>query len=66
MVILIKFGFERLENILGKGENAVYQHFLLFPKCFQMLPSSGLMKSRVCVVRGLNRINNLPTGKGDL
>ena len=23
------------ENILGKGENAGYQHFLLFPKCFQ-------------------------------
>ena len=23
--------FERVENILGKGENAGYQHFLLFP-----------------------------------
>ena len=23
------------ENIVGKGENAVYQHFLLFPQCFQ-------------------------------
>ena len=23
-----------LKNILGKGENAGYQHFLLFPKCF--------------------------------
>ena len=22
---------ERVENILGKGENAGYQHFLLFP-----------------------------------
>ena len=29
------------ENILGKGENAGYQHFLLFPKCFQKPPSSG-------------------------
>ena len=29
----------RVENILGKGENAGYQHFLLFPKCFQK-PSS--------------------------
>ena len=27
--------FDRVENILGKGENAGYQHFLLFPKCFQ-------------------------------
>ena len=26
------------ENILGKGENAVYQHFLLFPKCFLPFP----------------------------
>ena len=22
------------ENIVGKGENAGYQHFLLFPQCF--------------------------------
>ena len=22
------------ENILGKGENAAYQHFLFFPQCF--------------------------------
>ena len=25
---------DRLENIVGKGENAGYQHFLLFPQCF--------------------------------
>ena len=25
------------ENIVGKGENAGYQHFLLFPKCFLRL-----------------------------
>ena len=25
---------DRIENILGKGENASYQHFLLFPQCF--------------------------------
>ena len=24
----------KLENIVGKGENAGYQHFLLFPQCF--------------------------------
>ena len=23
-----------LENIVGKGENAANQHFLLFPQCF--------------------------------
>ena len=26
---------ESTENIVGKGENAGYQHFLLFPQCFQ-------------------------------
>ena len=31
----LKFVLERNENILGKGENAGGQHFLLFPKCFQ-------------------------------
>ena len=27
--------FDRVENIVGKGENACYQHFLLFPQCFE-------------------------------
>ena len=27
--------FERVENIVGKGENAGYQHFLLFLQCFE-------------------------------
>ena len=31
----------------GKGENAGYQHFLLFPKCFQKLSSSVVIK-RLC------------------
>ena len=26
----LKFGFRRVVNIVGKGENAGYQHFLLF------------------------------------
>ena len=25
---------DREENTVGKGENAGYQHFLLFPLCF--------------------------------
>ena len=29
------FVMVRVENIVGKGENAGYQHFLLFPQCFQ-------------------------------
>ena len=31
----------RLENIVEKAENAGYQHFLLFPQCFQKPSSSG-------------------------
>ena len=31
----LKFDLRRIENILGKGENADYQHFLLFPQRFQ-------------------------------
>ena len=27
--------FDRKENIVGKGENAGYQHFLLFTQCFE-------------------------------
>ena len=30
-----KLASGRVENIVGKGENAVYQHFLLFLQCFQ-------------------------------
>ena len=40
----LKFVVEMVENNLGKGENASFQHFLLFPKCFQKPPSSGLFK----------------------
>ena len=27
--------FDRVENVVGKGENGGYQHFLLFLQCFQ-------------------------------
>ena len=32
---MVIFFFDRVENIVGKRENAGYQHFLLFPQCFQ-------------------------------
>ena len=35
---------DRIENIFGKGETAGYQHFLLFPNCFQKFPSLGSLK----------------------
>ena len=31
----LKFVLGRVDDIVGKGENAVHQHFLLFPQCFQ-------------------------------
>ena len=34
----------KLENIEGNGENTGYQHFLLFPQCFQKATFSGLLK----------------------
>ena len=43
----LKFVSGRVENILGKGENAGYQHFLLLPKCFQKSSSSGSLKIEI-------------------
>ena len=40
----MKFAFGRIENIAGKGENAGYQHFLLFLQCFQKASSSNVSK----------------------
>ena len=36
--------FDRVENPVGKGENAGHQHFLHFPQCFPKSPSSGSLK----------------------
>ena len=39
-----RFALEKLENFVGKGENADYQQFCLFPQCFQKASFSGLLK----------------------
>ena len=31
----MKLDLGRVENTVGKGENAGYQHLLLFPQCFK-------------------------------
>ena len=36
--------FDEIENTVGKGENAGYQHFLLFPQCFPKPSSFGLLQ----------------------
>ena len=33
--------FDRVENTMGKGENAGYTHFPLFPQCFQLIHLKG-------------------------
>ena len=40
----LKFVFRRAENIVGKGENAGDQHFLLFPQWFQKASHTGVLK----------------------
>ena len=34
----------RVENTVGKGEIACYEHFLLFPQCFQKACFPGASK----------------------
>ena len=41
---VLKICLGRIENIVGKGENAGYQHFLLSPQCFQKSSVSGSLK----------------------
>ena len=41
------FLFDRVENNVEQGENAGYQHFLLFPQCFQMLSYLGSLKEEI-------------------
>ena len=38
----LKFVLGRVEIIVAKGENAGYQHFLLFPQCFLPFPKQTL------------------------
>ena len=40
----IRVVFHKIENIVGKAENAGYLHFLLFPQCFQKAFSSSASK----------------------
>ena len=44
----IKVVFQRIENIVGKEENAGYQHFLLFPNVFKGFFPPVRQKSSLC------------------
>ena len=43
----LKFALDRIESIVGNGENAAYQHFLLFPQSFQTLSFQGSLKVEI-------------------
>ena len=51
---ILIFLHDRVENIVGKGENAGFQHFLLLLQCFTMF-SKGIflrvIKSEDCAVK---------------
>ena len=46
--------YHRIENIEGKEENAGYQHFLLFPQCFQKAFSFSASKVVIMWERVIN------------
>ena len=65
---MIISAFDKVENIVGKGQNASYQHFLLFPQCFQNASSPDVSKGVIvwewvktpdCLVKGKHLWNKL-------
>ena len=55
----LNFDIGRVENIVGKGENTGYQHFLLFLQCFQKPSISRLLKVGIV----WERVTSLPNNK---
>ena len=45
MAQIMEFVSDRVENIVGKGENAGNQHFLLFPQWFPKTSTSGVVQN---------------------
>ena len=56
----LKFVLGRLENIVRKGENAGYQHFLLFLQSFQKASFSGSLKVGIVWLR-VQSLSPIPT-----
>ena len=44
---VVQFFSDRVENVVGKGEHAGYQHVLLFQQCFQRNYFSGPLKAGI-------------------
>ena len=51
MAQIVQFFFEKVENVVGKGENAGYQHFLLFPQCLLLAFFPRVVKKHHCAVK---------------
>ena len=45
-----------VENIVGKGEIARYEQFLLFPQCFQKLSVVEVCQNEYLWSKGLNTL----------
>ena len=50
--------FNKVENIVRKGENAGYQHFLLYPHCFPKASSFGIFKTQDRLVKDWTAMHN--------
>ena len=59
MAKTLEFVIERVENILEKGENARYQHFLLLLKMFSKALFLGLVKTGDSVITKHIRTYNM-------
>ena len=66
---MVQLFFDRMENIGSKGENADYQHFLIFTQCFikSFFPRTAKSWQRVEDITGKyefsgmeNPVKNLP------
>ena len=55
---MVIFLLDRVENTVGKGENAGYQHFLLFPWCFPKPSITGDHSLKAWLLLDLNTIPN--------
>ena len=58
MIEKLEFVLGRVENNVGKGENAGFQHFLLFPQCFQKASFLGSLRVGIVWYR-VNTVTNL-------
>ena len=55
----MKFVRDRTENIVGKGENAGYQHLLLFPQSFQNASHSASLNLWIFGMKTYEDVNVL-------